>query len=148
MFRRFDLYALPLGLLVSMLVWYSVQFPILPNELAIHFDSAGNPDGTIPKIIFPILMLLTGIMLLAFISGIEYGVRKTSEDIGTKVQWIIWGIKYFILGSFFAVTIEVIHFNVDADFVSTGRLLMTAVAIMTLSLSFVGIVQWREKKKA
>jgi len=85
----------PIAVLLLSLILAACFYHLLPEELAVHFELDGTPDGWLSREIAMLWMLMPQLVLVLLAWGIAWGVIRLSarfgqiESSGVKVERIV-----------------------------------------------------------
>lgn len=114
----------PTGVLIIVIVMTLIAYPMLPAEIAIHFDSDFSPDTFAQKWLG---LLFIPILMLAFLVTEYYGIEKVKNDILLEFKYCFYLVLVFLAVMQGSVILY-----------SLGYELTTA----KMSLAIAGLIMW------
>jgi hypothetical protein len=85
--------------------------------------------------------------VLGFISGIEFGIQRSSQ-FTPVAKWTLRMIRYFFISTSFSIVIQLVRFNLKGDGMSTVRLIITALILWLVSLALVATLERRSSVRS
>ncbi|MBC1922663.1 DUF1648 domain-containing protein [Listeria grayi] len=114
----------PTGVLIIVIVMTLIAYPMLPAEIAIHFDSDFSPDTFAQKWLG---LLFIPILMLAFLVTEYYGIEKVKNDILLEFKYCFYLVLVFLA----VMQGSVILYSLGYD-LTTAK----------MSLAIAGLIMW------
>ncbi len=140
--QKFEFLLLPSTILIGAVVYILINIAGLPSEFVYHFDASDIPDSRMSPISYLVVILFLQILIVSFVTAIEYVIRKT-DNLKLFVVWGIRYVKFFVLGMFFSVTQELVDFNLTGDKVNESYVFGIAAIVSFASVALIAFVNNR-----